>query len=139
MLLVRFYSPKERGGTVVRCHRIDARPRDGHIPLLGYRATGETQHKRKCQLVSNTGDNDSDDDDAVGSDEAADAEIRGQKRDFEAQQGQCVDRAAGILDLQSISQLCHQVRGEKRTLLNGTTFSSGKYSAFSPRPHRVSI
>jgi hypothetical protein len=46
--------------------------------------TGKAQNEGKGQLVTDTGDDDGDDDDAVGLDEPADAEVRGQQRDFEA-------------------------------------------------------
>lgn len=67
--------------------------------LVTHRITSKRKHKRKDDLITDTSHNGHMDDQAVHLHKPADAQIRRQQRDLEAQQGERVDRPTGVLHL----------------------------------------
>lgn len=98
--------------------------------------TRKHQQKGEHQLIAHTRRDHHLQNRLVHLHEAPDADVRCQQGDFEPQEGQSVDRAARVLQLRQRQSACMQPRYAEYpgicgccTLLNGTTFASGKYAA----------
>ena len=70
--------------------------------------------------------------------EPAKAKVGGQKRYFEAKEGETIGWSARVLDLSSQLRSTAQLTG-LLTLLNSTMFSGGKYLGSNAWPHLVSV